>query len=102
MKPTWKLDNKTPQSEHVATILIAPASDDNDWGWITINGKRAQEHAQTILHADVYRELWVNECSLICDELADLAGLPKEPQPGWQNCIKLIREKLASKGGNQS
>ena len=41
---------------------------------------------------DMRAELKAELC-LLCDELADLAGLPREPAPGWANCLAKIQEE---------
>jgi len=40
-------------------------------------------------------KMWRDEVSQIVVALADLAGIPSEPYPGWQPCIKIIKDKLA-------
>ena len=39
-------------------------------------------------------KMWRNECRHMCHELADLAGLPREPEPGWRNSIAAIKAKI--------
>ena len=39
-------------------------------------------------------KLWRDECMAICDALADTAGLPRVPSPGWRVCINVIKGKL--------
>ena len=39
-------------------------------------------------------KLWRDECRRMCHELADLAGLPREPEPGWRNSIAAIKAKM--------
>ena len=40
-------------------------------------------------------DLWRKEHRMLCDQLAEVAGLPKDPYPGTKACICVIREKLA-------
>lgn len=40
------------------------------------------------------RDMWSKECSLMCNAVEELAGLPHEPRPGWKNCINKIKEDL--------
>jgi len=43
----------------------------------------------------IHEKMWRDEVSKIVAALADLAGVPTDPCPGWQPCIKIIKEKLA-------
>jgi len=41
-------------------------------------------------------KMWRDECVRIIDALADLAGLPRDPCPGWEPCIEKIKAMLAN------
>ena len=43
-------------------------------------------------------KMWRDECTRIVNALADLAGLPRDPCPGWQPCIEKIKAMLANDG----
>ena len=52
---------------------------------------------QSLLEAEKQQsDMWRKECDLICDALADIAGLPREPRPGWMNCIEKIEGMLSN------
>ncbi len=40
------------------------------------------------------RDMWSRECGLMCDALADLTGVPRDPRPGWKHCIEKIKSDL--------
>lgn len=44
-----------------------------------------------------YQSLLTNEIHVIINTLADIAGLPQDPCPGWQPCIENIKLKLMGK-----
>jgi hypothetical protein len=47
----WKLDERCRNTQTSQQISIAPASDDDNWGWINIVGAQAERHANFILAA---------------------------------------------------
>lgn len=40
--------------------------------------------------------VWRKSMDAVCNALSDLAGLPKDPCPGWEPCIEVIKGKLKS------
>jgi len=100
----WKIDNLGVQSEFSAQIKMGPATSDEFWGHIIITGPKAKERRDFILKAcnqpdrlqaelaasQSHETQWRKESSNICDALADLANLPRDPRPGWVNCIDKI------------
>ena len=41
-------------------------------------------------------KMWRDECTRIVNALADLAGLPRDPCPGWQPCVEKIKAMMAN------
>ena len=44
-------------------------------------------------------KMWRDECTRIVNALADLAGLPRDPCPGWKPCVEKIKAMLANAAG---
>ena len=57
----------------------------------TVNSVRAIPQSE---QGGTWESVWRNECCDICDALAELLNIPKDPRTGWVTCIKMIKERL--------
>ena len=61
------------------------------------NRRKRESESPTDLEVSQRREkMWRDECTRIVTALADLAGLPRDPCPGWQPCIEKIKAMLSN------
>ena len=61
------------------------------------NRRKRESESPTDLEVSQRREkMWRDECTRIVTALADLAGLPRDPCPGWQPCVQKIKDMLAN------
>ena len=73
---------------------VAPRSEDKGAAFPC---RARSDCSPTDLEVSQRREkMWRDECTHIVNALADLAGLPRDPSPGWQPCIEKIKAMLSN------
>jgi hypothetical protein len=93
-----------PDNERLRVAFVMVAREaagrgfDEGVRFIAANDAALLRQATSDLEVSQRREkMWRDECTRIVNALADLAGLPRDPCPGWQPCVEKIKFMMANK-----